>query len=94
MSFGSPDDCDRPDHGPAGSRPRAFLSGRPFRHWPGPPRTFAALIWLAFILFPLIDAFGKPGSVLQQGLIIAGAVAFVASYVALVLTWRGRPNRL
>ncbi|MGO9904452.1 MAG: sensor histidine kinase [Solirubrobacteraceae bacterium] len=94
MSFGSSDDCDRPDHAPAGGRPRAFLSGRPFRHWSGPPRTFAALIWLAFIIFPLVDAFGKHGSVLQRGLIIAGAAVFVASYVAIVLTWRGRPNRL
>ena len=68
MSFGSSDDCDRPDHAPAGGRPRAFLSGRPFRHWSGPPRTFAALIWLAFIIFPLVDAFGKHGSVLQRGL--------------------------
>ena len=94
MSLGSSHERDRPDDGPVGGGSRAFLSGRPFRHWAGPPRTLAALVWLAFIVFPLANAFGKHGSVLQRGLIIAGAIVFVASYVAIVLTWRGRPNRL
>jgi two-component system, NarL family, sensor histidine kinase DesK len=94
MSFASSDDCDRPDKGSAGPYERTFLTGQVFRQWPGRTRSMAALIWLAFILFPLINAFGKRGSVLQQALIIAGALVFVAGYVTLVLTWRGRPNRL
>jgi two-component system sensor histidine kinase DesK len=58
------------------------------------PRGFAqhtgAFIWLAFIAFPAVNAFSAHGSSLDHALTIAGAVAFVAAYVALVLTWRRR----
>jgi two-component system, NarL family, sensor histidine kinase DesK len=94
MSFGSSDDCDRPDERPAGRYERTFLTGQVFRRWPGRTRSAMALVWLAFIVFPLVNAFGKHGSVLQQGLIIVGAAVFVASYVTIIVTWRGRPNRL
>jgi hypothetical protein len=47
-------------------------------------------IWLLFIVFPLINAIGKRGPALRHGLVIAGAAAFVAAYVALVLIWRQR----
>jgi len=50
---------------------------------------FAALVWLGFIVFPLIDAIGKRGPVVRHALIIAGAALFVAAYVGLVMTWRG-----
>jgi two-component system, NarL family, sensor histidine kinase DesK len=56
---------------------------------------FAALIWLAFIVFPLIDAIGKHEPLLRHGLIIGGAALFVAAYVSMVMTWRGqRSSRL
>ncbi|HET6870599.1 MAG TPA: histidine kinase [Solirubrobacteraceae bacterium] len=55
----------------------------------------AALIWLAFIVFPLLDAIGKHEPVVRHGLIIGGAALFVAAYASMVLTWRGgRPARL
>ncbi|HEY4829366.1 MAG TPA: histidine kinase [Solirubrobacteraceae bacterium] len=67
----------------------------PFRHAPRRVRSTAALVWIAFIVFPLANAVGKHGTTLQQGLIIAGAAAFVAAYAAMVLTWRlERPTRL
>ncbi len=56
----------------------------------GVARTTGAFVWLAFILFPAVNAFAKHGSALRHGLTIAGAVAFVASYIALVLMWRHR----
>jgi len=49
-----------------------------------------AFVWLAFIIFPAANAFGKHGSTLHRGLIIAGALAFVAAYIALVVMWRHR----
>ena len=68
-----------------------FLGG----HWlqgrsGGSIRLASMLIWLLFIVFPLINAIGKRGPALRHGLVIAGAAAFVAAYVALVLIWRQR----
>jgi two-component system sensor histidine kinase DesK len=64
----------------------------------GRPRGFArhtaAFIWLGFILFPAITAVAKHQSALNHALTIAGAVAFVALYIALVLLWRRRSDRL
>jgi two-component system sensor histidine kinase DesK len=65
----------------------------------GRPRGFAqntgAFIWLAFIVFPAVNAFGHHGTPLSHALTIAGACAFVCAYVALVLIWRQRyPDRL
>ena len=61
---------------------------------PGGVRYLAAFIWLAFIVFPLLNAVGKHGSVPHRGLIIGGAAVFVAAYVMLVMRWRhGRPTR-
>ncbi|MGB8878659.1 MAG: sensor histidine kinase, partial [Solirubrobacteraceae bacterium] len=48
----------------------------------------AALIWLAFIAFPLVDAITSSGSALGHALAIAGAAVFVAVYVCLVYQWR------
>jgi two-component system, NarL family, sensor histidine kinase DesK len=96
MSVGFSDGSDRPDEGPVGLRPATLLASNvPFRHAPRAVRSTAALVWLAFIVFPLINAVGKHGTALQQGLIIAGAALFVATYVTMVLTWRlERPTRL
>ena len=52
---------------------------------------FAALIWLAFILFPLADAIGSHGSIVGRALTIAAAAVFVAAYITLVVSWRRRP---
>jgi DNA-binding NarL/FixJ family response regulator/signal transduction histidine kinase len=52
-----------------------------------------ALIWLAFVVFPVINAIGRHESVLGHGLAIAGAVLFVTAYVALVLCWRRRRSQ-
>jgi two-component system sensor histidine kinase DesK len=54
-------------------------------------RAFPALIWLGFILFPLVDAITTHASPLGKALTIAGAAVFVGSYLALVLMWRQRP---
>jgi two-component system sensor histidine kinase DesK len=47
-----------------------------------------AFIWLAFILFPLANALSGPGPPARYALAVAGAAAFVAAYVALVLSFR------
>ena len=96
MSFGSSDEGDRPDEGPAGRRLRGPLSGSLFLgRSPSGVRAGAALIWLAFIVFPLLNAIGKDEPVLQHGLIIGGAALFVAAYAGMVMTWRGgRAGRL
>ena len=54
-------------------------------------RAFPALIWLGFILFPLVDAITTHASPVGKALTIAGAAVFVGSYLALVLMWRQRP---
>ena len=60
----------------------------------GRPRGFAkttgAFVWLAFIVFPAVNAVAKHGTAVGHGLTIAGAVVFVAAYIALVLLWRAR----
>ncbi|HUA48853.1 MAG TPA: histidine kinase, partial [Solirubrobacteraceae bacterium] len=96
MSVVSSDTCDRPGEGPVGRRWRRFVANFvPFRHAGRGVRATGALVWLAFIVFPLVNAIGKHGTPLQQGAIIAGAAAFVAAYAAMVLTWRlEHPSRL
>jgi two-component system sensor histidine kinase DesK len=51
-------------------------------------RTAMAVIWLAFIVFPLINAITNNGSTVRHGLTIAAAIAFVAAYLAIVMVWR------
>ena len=63
-----------------------WFDGRPA----GFARYTGAFIWLAFILFPAVTAFAKHGTALRHTLTIAGAVAFVAVYIALILLWRQR----
>jgi two-component system, NarL family, sensor histidine kinase DesK len=58
--------------------------GRP-RHGVG---LSAAFVWLGFILFPLVNAVARHEPALDHALTIAGAVVFVAAYVALVISWR------
>ena len=90
MSLGT-GESDRPDGAPAGRRWRPPPMPTLFsRSSSGGVRMFAALVWLAFIVFPLIDAIGKRGPVVRHGLAIGGAAVFVAAYVSMVMTWRGR----
>jgi two-component system sensor histidine kinase DesK len=63
---------------------RSALSGRPR----GGIGYAAAFVWLAFIVFPLINALARRGPTLQHALAVAGALTFIAAYVALVLIWR------
>jgi two-component system sensor histidine kinase DesK len=53
-----------------------------------------AVIWLAFLVFPLINAIARHRPALQHGLAIAGALVFVITYLALVLMWRHRDREL
>jgi len=68
--------------------------GRPgmAHDWEGgaPPargRAVVLLVWLAFIVAPLLDAIFRPEHGLTHGLVIAAALTFSALYVWLVLTW-------
>ena len=90
MSAGA-DEFGRPDERPAGRRWQPLLFGSAFyRRAPGGARMSAALIWLAFIIFPLVDAIAKREPLVKHGLVIGGAALFVAAYVGMVMTWRGR----
>jgi two-component system, NarL family, sensor histidine kinase DesK len=51
-------------------------------------RIVASTVWLAFIVFPLLDAVGHHRGSLPHGVIILGAVLFVGGYLGLVLSWR------
>jgi two-component system, NarL family, sensor histidine kinase DesK len=57
--------------------------GRP----PGRRRVAAMLVWLGFILAPIVDGLTASGHGLGHWLALVGAVAFSASYVWLVVTW-------
>ncbi len=57
----------------------------------------AALIWLAFIIFPLVDAVTSGGPELGHILAVVGAGVFAGAYAWLIYQWRlnaGRPTRL
>ncbi len=75
--------------------PRSY---RPFAGYPLDARNphairaVAAVVWLAFIVFPLANAIGTKGTPLERVLVIAGAAAFVAAYVVLVIHWRNQPR--
>jgi two-component system sensor histidine kinase DesK len=64
--------------------PGGWLRGGPG----GRSRAFPALVWLGFIIFPLVDAITRSEPVVQHVLVILGAAAFIAAYVGLILTWR------
>jgi two-component system sensor histidine kinase DesK len=56
-----------------------WLRGQP----PGPRRAVPALVWLAFILVPLVTAITGSGP--GRGWVIAAAAVFTVAYIALVL---------
>lgn len=90
MSVGSSSDgCARPPERPAGRYLLWFVTGSQFlRYLPGGIRSVGAAVWVAFIVFPLIDAIAAHGSAVEHGLVITGAALFVAVYVGMCLTWR------
>jgi uncharacterized membrane protein YhaH (DUF805 family) len=75
--------CDRQNE----SRWRPFLSSV-FGRAPGGARYVAALVWLLFVVFPVLNAIGRNGTPMEHGLIIGGAALFVATYATLVMRWR------
>jgi two-component system sensor histidine kinase DesK len=65
--------------------------GRP----PSPSRFGAGLVWLGFILAPIINAFGRTGQpALQHWLVVAAAIGFAAIYIAMVLNWMNEDRLL
>jgi two-component system, NarL family, sensor histidine kinase DesK len=71
----------------------------PMSQWPwlrarpaGPERVLPATVWLAFVLFPLIDALTNHGSPTEHWLAVAAATAFVVGYICLLLLLWG-PHR-
>ncbi|HET8979101.1 MAG TPA: histidine kinase [Solirubrobacteraceae bacterium] len=50
-------------------------------------RAIGMLVWLAFILVPVLDAVTTPAPTIQHALAIAGAVLFSSIYVWLVIIW-------
>jgi two-component system sensor histidine kinase DesK len=62
---------------------RLLPPGRPL----GRSRVAAGLVWLGFIIVPPVGAISNRGSEPGHALAIAGAAAFSAAYVWLVLTW-------
>jgi two-component system sensor histidine kinase DesK len=66
--------------------PGGWLRGGP----DGRSRAFPALVWLGFIIFPLVNAIARNEPTLAHLLAIVAAAAFVAAYVALILLWRLR----
>ena len=79
--------------GDAGGRDRAddrrwrplIRSGLFFGRAPRGVRYLAGLVWLLFVIFPVLNAIGKHGTPLEHGLIIGGAALFVATYATLVM---------
>ncbi len=54
----------------------------------GMSQSMGAFVWLAFILFPAINAFGRHGTALHHALTVAAAATFVVIYIALIVLWR------
>ncbi len=58
--------------------------GRP----PSAGRYAAGLVWIGFIVAPVVDALGRSSQAeAHHWLVVAAAVAFAAVYVAMVLNW-------
>jgi two-component system, NarL family, sensor histidine kinase DesK len=64
----------------------------PWGRWRAGPgvRYGSALIWLGFVVFPLVNAFANQGATVQHGLAIIGALVFVAAYIGLVFSARAQ----
>lgn len=72
--------------GPPRSLIDALSRGRgPLDHRPRPFRWVAMAIWLAFIVFPVVDAATSQATGVRYALGIAGAIAFATGYGVLVV---------
>jgi two-component system sensor histidine kinase DesK len=73
---------------------RRWFAGEqgPWGHWRSGRgvRLGTALIWLGFVVFPVVNAFTNHGSTLRHVLAVSGALTFVVTYVALIVCWRTR----
>jgi len=58
-----------------------WLRGRP----PGPERALPAVVWLAFVVFPVVDALTNHGAPAEHWLAVWAALMFVATYIGLLL---------
>jgi two-component system sensor histidine kinase DesK len=73
---------------------RDLAKGPPFAGRPlGGPRLVGGFMWLLFIIFPVLNAIGSDSGG-HHGLIIGGALVFVAAYLGLVFGWRRWQLRL
>ena len=59
---------------------------------PASARFGARAIWAVFVVFPVANAIGEPGTAGERALTIAAAVAFVVAYVLIIITWRVGPR--
>ena len=78
------------------SRPRPHSPWSRDRHNPEEPfgraRILGLLVWILFIVVPVVDAIANTGSAQEHVLAISGAVVFSAAYVVLVITWIDEKN--
>ncbi len=75
--------------GPRLTARQAWFRQAWFSHAPhGGVRYGSAFIWLLFILFPLANAIGRHEALFRHVLSVAGALAFIAAYISLILAWR------
>jgi hypothetical protein len=86
MSFDQTNAGERAESGGRRELRGLWFDRRPL----GVAKTSGAFVWLAFILFPAVNAVAKHGTTLDRTLTIAAAVAFSATYIALILAWRSR----
>ena len=79
------------DCGSAGPRPQWLARWGRDRGQPNEPlgraRALGMVVWVLFIVVPVLDAITNSGSATEHILAIAGAVAFSGVYVWLVMTW-------
>jgi two-component system sensor histidine kinase DesK len=66
------------------------VAGPPFNYPSGAPSLMGRALWMLFIVIPVLTAIGGGAKPHHHGLVIGGAIAFVAVYLWLVLGWRGR----
>jgi two-component system sensor histidine kinase DesK len=61
-----------------------FWKGGPWSERPLFQRTAMRAVWIAFVIFPLVDAVASPGPALQKVAVIAATVLFMAGYMRMI----------